>query len=176
MATDYSTHIADHFLEERAQLGAALFSLSSLADESLTTIPAAANLRAVQAHLRRPFVFLVVGEASAGKSSLLNALFGREFSDPDEQRTSVFKYGDSPSDTPLTSSLVERYRPLPFLRDFGGAAGRGKDLPAAAGAGRAVLGEIATGVRRLAQDVEDERAALRQPSRRLTRPKRPVWR
>lgn len=118
MQTDYPTRIADRFLEERAQLGAALFSLSSLADESLATIPAAANLRAVQAHLRRPFVFLAVGEASAGKGALLDALFGREFSDPDERRTSVFKYGEHPSDTALTSSLVERRRPLAFLRDF----------------------------------------------------------
>lgn len=289
MPADYSTRIADHFLEERAQLGAALFSLSSLADESLATLPAAANLRSVQEHLRRPFVFVAVGEASAGKSSLLNALFGREFSSPDNRQTSLFKYGEHPSDTVLSDSLVERCRPLPFLRDFelvdtaaasailgdrhadlapaadlilfavsvvdpwnenawdlvkgvyqkhrkeiviavthaderpqreveaicrhlermsnarlghespvypvsakqallartsgldrprlwresgfarlearideivGGRSGRGADLPAAAGAGRAVLRDIASGVQRLARDVEAERAAI----------------
>ena len=118
MPTSYSARITEQFLETRAQLGAALFSLTALAEESLATQPAAARLRAVQAHLRRPFVFLAVGEASAEKSSLLNALFGRDFSDPDERHTSIFKYGDHVSDTALTSSVVERCRPLPFLRDF----------------------------------------------------------
>lgn len=118
MQTDYSARIAGRFLEERAQLSAALSSLSALADESLATLPAAADLRSVQAHLQRPFVFVAVGEASAGKSSLLNALAGREFSDPDDRQTSIFKYGEHPSDCALTASLVERCRPLPFLRDF----------------------------------------------------------
>lgn len=118
MATDYSTRIAGHFLAERAQLGAALSSLSSLADESLATLPAAADLRSLQEHLQRPLVFVAVGEATAGKSSLLHALAGREFSDADGRHTSIFKYGEHPSDRALTSSLVERCRPLPFLRDF----------------------------------------------------------
>lgn len=118
MHPDYSTPIADHFLKERAQLDAALLSVRSLADESLALHPAAAHLREVQARLQRPFVFLAVGEASSGKSALLNALFGREFSDPDAQRTSVFQFGEEISDVPLNSRVVERRRPLAFLRDF----------------------------------------------------------
>ena len=58
----------------------------------------------------------------AGKSSLLNALFGRDFCRvdvlPATDRINVFKYGDEARDVPVSPSLIERYQPVAFLRDF----------------------------------------------------------
>jgi small GTP-binding protein len=65
---------------------------------------------------------VVVGEVKAGKSSLLNALFGRDFCRvdvlPATDRIHVFKYGEEAKDVPIGPSLVERYQPIDFLRDF----------------------------------------------------------
>ena len=65
---------------------------------------------------------MVAGEVKAGKSSLLNALFGKDFCRvdvlPATDRINVFKYGEEARDVAITPSLVERYQPVSFLRDF----------------------------------------------------------
>ena len=62
------------------------------------------------------------GRSRREKSSLLNALFGRDFCRvdvlPATDRINVFKYGEEAHDVPVSPSLVERYQPVPFLRDF----------------------------------------------------------
>ncbi len=72
--------------------------------------------------MKEPFLFVVAGEVKAGKSSLLNALFGKDFCRvdvlPATDRVNVFKYGDEAHDVPISPSLVERYQPIAFLRDF----------------------------------------------------------
>ena len=79
MGTNYETPIANDFLELRAELGTALFALTSLASETNASPEAVRTLQSLQQSLRDPFLFVVVGEVKAGKSSLLNAIFGREF-------------------------------------------------------------------------------------------------
>lgn len=65
---------------------------------------------------------MVAGEVKAGKSSLLNALFGRDFCRvdvlPATDRVHVFKFGEEARDVAISPSLIERYQPIPFLRDF----------------------------------------------------------
>ena len=122
MATTYQTPIANDYLEIRAELGTALFSLTELALESNAPADTIQTLGNLQSGLREPFLFVVVGEVKAGKSSLLNALFGKEFCRvdvlPATDRVHVFRFGEQPRDVPLHPELVEHYQPVRFLRDF----------------------------------------------------------
>lgn len=117
-----TTPIGNEYLDIRAELGTALFALSALATETRADEPTLHTLAGLQAGLREPLLFVVVGEVKAGKSSLLNALFGRDFCHTDvlpaTDRVHVFKYGDPARDVAVSPALVERYQPIPFLRDF----------------------------------------------------------
>jgi tRNA U34 5-carboxymethylaminomethyl modifying GTPase MnmE/TrmE len=114
--------IGDEYFQLRAQLGTTLFSLQSLAGELHAPTETLLTLQQLQQSLREPFLFVVVGEVKAGKSSLLNALFGREFCKvdvlPATDRIYVFKYGEEEHNVPVSSQLTECYRPAIFLRDF----------------------------------------------------------
>src|SRR6185369_7064759 len=72
--------------------------------------------------VREPLLFVVVGEVKAGKSSLLNALFGHEFAKvdvlPATDRVYIFRYGPEEKSVVLSPRITERYLPIPFLRDF----------------------------------------------------------
>ncbi len=122
MGTTYKTPIANDYLELRAELGTALFTLTTLANESHAAPESVQTLQNLQAGLKEPFLFVVAGEVKAGKSSLLNALFGKDFCRvdvlPATDRVNVFKYGEQARDVPVSPSLVERYQPINFLRDF----------------------------------------------------------
>lgn len=122
MGTTHKTPIVNDFLELRAELGTALFALSSLAGESHAAAETQQTLQNLQVSLKEPFLFVVAGEVKAGKSSLLNALFGKDFCRvdvlPATDRINVFKYGEQAHDVTVSPSLVERYQPIPFLRDF----------------------------------------------------------
>ena len=122
MGSTYQSPIANDYLEARAELGTALFALSALAQEAHAAPETLQTLQNLQAGLREPFLFVVVGEVKAGKSSLLNALFGKEFCRvdvlPATDRVHVFKFGEQARDVPLHPDLVERYQPVGFLRDF----------------------------------------------------------
>ena len=122
MGTTYTSPIANDYLEIRAELGTALFALTTLASDSHAAPEMVQTLQSLQAGLKEPFLFVVAGEVKAGKSSLLNALFGKDFCRvdvlPATDRVNVFKYGDQARDVPVSPSLVERYQPIPFLRDF----------------------------------------------------------
>jgi GTPase SAR1 family protein len=72
--------------------------------------------------LGQPFLFVVVGEVKAGKSSLLNALFGQEFCKvdvlPATDRIYEFKYGESAYDVRISDHITALHRPIDFLKDF----------------------------------------------------------
>ena len=122
MATTHETPVANDYLERRAELAAALATLTDLAVEANAPADTLQTLGHLQAGLREPFLFVVVGEVKAGKSSLLNALFGQEFCRvdvlPATDKVHVFRYGETAREVPLHAELVERYQPVPFLRDF----------------------------------------------------------
>ena len=122
MGIDYQTPIGNDYLELRAELGTALFALIRLATESHAPPATVQTLQSLQAGLKEPFLFVVAGEVKAGKSSLLNALFGRDFCRvdvlPATDRVNVFKYGEQAHDVSVTPSLIERYQPVNFLKDF----------------------------------------------------------
>ena len=72
--------------------------------------------------LRRPFLFLVAGEVNAGKSTLLNGLFGKEFcpvSDlPETTKIQRYAWGEKVEDVEVQPVQLDCLRPLEFLRDF----------------------------------------------------------
>lgn len=112
--------IGDGYFQLRAQIGTSLYSLASLARDLDAPASALDPLQALQARLREPFLFLVIGERGAGKSSLLNALFGRDFaSDPlFAGRPVTYRYGAEPREEVRGGGTIEIQRPSIFLRDF----------------------------------------------------------
>jgi GTPase SAR1 family protein len=114
--------IGEDYLQARAQLGTALYALSSLAHDLQATPETIDTLQGLNNSLREPFLFVVMGEVKAGKSSVLNGLFGREFCRADvlpaTDKIYLFKYASEARDVPINEHLTESYRPNNFLRDF----------------------------------------------------------
>jgi len=114
--------IGEDYLQPRAQLGTALYALTTLAHDLQATPETIETLQGLNSSLREPFLFVVMGEVKAGKSTLLNALFGRDFCRADvlpaTDRIYHFKYAQESRDVPINDHLTELYRPNTFLRDF----------------------------------------------------------
>jgi tRNA U34 5-carboxymethylaminomethyl modifying GTPase MnmE/TrmE len=114
--------IADHYLRLRTELEIALASLLQLASELERDPVMLETIQGLIRDAREPFLFVVVGEVKAGKSSLLNALFGQEFCRvdllPATDRVYIFKYGTDEQSVDVSPQLTERYQPIDFLRDF----------------------------------------------------------
>ncbi len=72
--------------------------------------------------LSNPFLFVVCGEVNAGKSTMLNGLFGEEVCKtnvlPETDRVQWYRYGRENEDRQVTTILEERFRPVDFLIDF----------------------------------------------------------
>ena len=114
--------IGEDYFQTRAQLGTALYALSVLAHDLQATPETIETLQGLNASLREPFLFVVMGEVKAGKSTVLNALFGQAFCRADvlpaTDRIYLFKYAAEARDVPINEHLTECYRPNAFLRDF----------------------------------------------------------
>ncbi len=114
--------LADHYLQLRSELETALGALLKLSVELRREPASLDTLHGLLTDIREPLLFVVVGEVKAGKSSLLNALFGQEFARvdvlPATDRVYIFRYGDEGKSVQVSPQLTERYEPIPFLRDF----------------------------------------------------------
>lgn len=66
-----------------------------------------------------PFLFVVCGEVNAGKSTLINGLFGHDLCRvnilPETRRVQWYGHGDPARDVTVSPLLEKRYRPLAFL-------------------------------------------------------------
>lgn len=84
------------------------------ADETL------ARLGDLTAHLEELFLVVVVGEFNAGKSSLMNALFGEKIMEegpiPTTAKITILRHGPEPIVRQLSEYLVERQHPAELLR------------------------------------------------------------
>ena len=114
--------IADNYLQARTELETTLGKLLRLATEMRREPATLDTLHALLTDLREPLLFVVVGEVKAGKSSLLNALFGQEFAKvdvlPATDRVYIFRHGEEEKSVEVSPQLTERYLPIKFLQDF----------------------------------------------------------
>ncbi len=114
--------VADTYLQLRTELETALAQLLQLNAQVRRESATASTLQALLTDLREPLLFVVVGEVKAGKSSLLNAIFGQEFAKvdvlPATDKVYIFRYGEQESAVDVSPHLTERYQPIAFLRDF----------------------------------------------------------
>jgi small GTP-binding protein len=114
--------IGDDYFHLRGQLASAISDLRVQAENHGVDLDALLILDNLQASLKEPFVFVVVGEVNVGKSTFLNALFGQDFSRtgiiPTTEKILFFKHGDTVSTVPITPTLDEVHIPCEFLRDF----------------------------------------------------------
>src|ERR1700756_1236793 len=114
--------VVEAYLEARARLAGVVGNLVSLARETDESPETVETLQTLSRSLADPLLFVVVGEVKAGKSSLLNAVFGQEFCKvdvlPATDKIYVFKYGETEHDVAVAEDLTERYRPIPFLKNF----------------------------------------------------------
>jgi small GTP-binding protein len=114
--------IADNYLQVRTEVETALGNLLRLATEMRRDSPTLNTLHALLTDIREPLLFVVVGEVKAGKSSLLNALFGQEFARvdvlPATDRVYIFRHGAEEESVEVSPQLTERHLPIQFLHDF----------------------------------------------------------
>jgi small GTP-binding protein len=114
--------IADNYLQLRTELESALAKLLRLSSEMRRDPATLDTLQGLLTDIREPLLFVVVGEVKAGKSSLLNALFGQEFAKvdvlPATDRVYIFRHGEEDKSVETSPQLTERYLPIAFLRDF----------------------------------------------------------
>ena len=114
--------IADQYLQLRADLEKALAGLLRLASEMRREPQQLDTLQGLLNDIREPLLIVVVGEVKAGKSSLLNALFGQEFAKvdvlPATDRIYIFRHAPEEKNIEVSPQLTERYLPVPFLLDF----------------------------------------------------------
>src|SRR5690349_15256562 len=114
--------VADLYLQLRTRTEAALASLLKLAADMQREPHMLDTLQNMLKDVREPLLFVVVGEVKAGKSSLLNALFGQEFCKvdvlPATDRIYIFRYGAREETVDVSNQISERFLPIEFLRDF----------------------------------------------------------
>src|SRR5437868_13851942 len=114
--------IADRYLELRAEVEAALGALLRFASGIGRPAQVLDNLQGLLTNIREPLLFVVVGEVKAGKSSLINALFGQEIARADvlpaTDRVCIFRHGGEEKQVELSPRLIELYLPIDFLQNF----------------------------------------------------------
>ena len=114
--------IANNYLQLRSNLETALAAILKLSSDLRRDPAALETLHGLMKDIREPLLFVAVGEVKAGKSSLLNAIFGEEFAKvdvlPATDKVYIFRHGDQEKSVEVSPQLTERYLPIPFLRNF----------------------------------------------------------
>lgn len=115
-------NFGERYFATRERISQVVKGIKLLAQETHTDLGDSLSTEAFDNQLGTPFLFVVCGEVNAGKSSLINGLFGRELCTvnilPETDRVVWYRHGAPPRDVSTTPSLEERYRPIEFLRDF----------------------------------------------------------
>ena len=116
------TLFGERYFATRERLSEVMRGIGQLATETATDLGDRLPLAELDKGLGAPFLFVVCGEVNAGKSTLINGLFGRDLCRvnilPETDRVLWYQYGNPARDVAITPMLEERYRPINFLRDF----------------------------------------------------------
>jgi 50S ribosome-binding GTPase len=116
------TLFGERYFATRERLSVVMRGVLELAKETKTELGDPLPLAEISKGLGAPFLFVICGEVNAGKSTLINGLFGRDLCRvnilPETDRVLWYQHGPSARDVQVTPVLEERYRPIEFLRDF----------------------------------------------------------
>jgi small GTP-binding protein len=113
--------VGEAFWKWRGDMGSRLFALGQMAlrqgrHERVQV------LQELVGSLAEPLLVVVAGEVNAGKSTLINALFGQEIAQvgplPTTDRVHYYRYGPVPRTLSTTQDLVETELPHAILRQF----------------------------------------------------------
>lgn len=112
----------ERYFATRERLSGVMTGISALADLTGANISGKLPLDEISRGLGNPFLFVICGEVNAGKSTLVNGLFGRDLCKvnvlPETHRVTWYRHGPIAKDMEVTPVLEERYRPVEFLKDF----------------------------------------------------------
>ena len=112
----------ERYFATRERLAEVMRGTAELAAETTTDLGELLPFTAHKNGFGTPFLFVVCGEVNAGKSTLLNGLFGHDLCRvsnlPETDRVLYYQFGNPAREVTVTPVLEERYRPLSFLRDF----------------------------------------------------------
>ena len=115
-------NFGERYFATRERISQVIQGIAGLARDTSTDLGDSLANTAFEKELGAPFLFVVCGEVNAGKSSLINGLFGRELCKvnilPETDRVIWYRHGAPPHDSATTPSLEERFRPIEFLKDF----------------------------------------------------------
>ena len=114
--------LGERYFAMRGKLAQVMRGIADLAAETGTTFGGHLPFAEMEARLGTPFLIVVCGEVNAGKSTLINGLFGHDLCRvnilPETDRVLSYRYGETARDVTVAPLLEERHRPLGFLRDF----------------------------------------------------------
>ena len=112
----------ERYFETRELLSEVVSSIVDLARETAVNTADQLNQHVLDQGLSRPFLFVICGEVNAGKSTLLNALFGEAVCKvnvlPETDRVILYQYGPVRKDVSVSDILLEKYAPIELLKDF----------------------------------------------------------
>jgi GTPase SAR1 family protein len=115
-------NFGERYFASREQISQVVSGITELARDTDTPLEDLLSTTALEKDLGTPFLFVVCGEVNAGKSSLINGLFGCELCKvnilPETDRVIWYRHGAVPRDIDTTPSLKECFQPIDFLRDF----------------------------------------------------------
>lgn len=112
----------ERYFATRERLSDVVNGIISLAMEAGVNPTGRLSKEVLDEGLATPFLFVVCGEVNAGKSTLLNALFGEEICKvnilPETDRVIWYKYAAERKTIEVTNVLTEHHAPIEFLKDF----------------------------------------------------------
>jgi hypothetical protein len=112
----------ERYFTTRERLSHVIRGILTLAGETQTVLGEVFTPARIESELGRPFTFLACGEINAGKSSLLNSLFGHDLCPadvlPTTDRFHYYRHGPADLNQPLGPDREERLRTAGFLKHF----------------------------------------------------------
>jgi len=110
------------YFQTREMLNHAVRGLCALGPGNGIASGRITELANASAELETPFLFVLIGETGAGKSTLIKALFAGECVNaalsPVSGRTSLLRYGAESRESDFPEDIVDVFRPIKFLKDF----------------------------------------------------------